>query len=239
MQETLRRLIETEKFESEIDRLDEELAKFPFQKQLIVMEVRKAEQEVAVARERLELAQLEERRLESQMRDQEALILRLNHQSAQVSSNQAYTALQHELDAAEASKTKFETLALEHMEAIDLGKEALATAEAKRIAVEAAAPKKSEEIDLRRNEVEAKRSGVVVVRDEVCVAIDARILKRYRTIREKKQPAIGVLEGSSCPHCRIGLPRMRVSEILRLENVFECSNCKRMLAPAKIYAKDS
>jgi predicted nucleic acid-binding Zn-ribbon protein len=239
LRETLRALIETEKFDGEIDRLDLESANFPGEEQLVTDEIQRAKEAVAAAREVLEHAELEERRLESSMRDQEELILRLNHQSAQVSSNQAYTALQHELDAADAAKTEFETLALEHMEAIDRGQEALASVEEKRLAFEAAAPDKNHEIDERRKEVEAKRAEVVAVRDETCAVIDARIMKRYRAIRQKKQPAVGVLAGTNCPHCRIGLPRMRVSEILRLEDVFECSNCKRLLAPEKIYDERS
>ncbi|MBW2725314.1 MAG: hypothetical protein JRE71_13080 [Deltaproteobacteria bacterium] len=239
MRETLRALIETEKLDGEIDRLDLESANFPGEEQLVTDEIQRAKEAVAAAREVLEHAELEERRLESSMRDQEELILRLNHQSAQVSSNQAYTALQHELDAADAAKTEFETLALEHMEAIDRGKEVLASVEEKRLAVEAAAPNKNHEIDERRKQVKTKRAEAVVARDETCAAIDAKILKRYRSIRQKKQPAIGVLDGTNCPHCRIGLPRMRVSEILRLEDVFECSNCKRMLAPEKIYGEGS
>lgn len=239
MQKTLRALIDTEKFDGEIDRLDEELAKFPGEEQLIADGVRQSERAVAAARDVLEHAELAERRLESQMRDQEELILRLNHQTAQVSSNQAYTALQHELDAAEAAKTEFETLALEHMEAIDRDKEVLSSVEEKQLAAEKAAPTKAHEIDMRRKEVKARRSEAVAARDEACAEIDAKILKRYRVIRQRKQPAIGMLDGTSCPHCRIGLPRMRVSEILRLEDLYECSNCKRLLAPAKIYDEHS
>ena len=107
MQQTLRQLIETEKASAEIDRLDAELAKFPVEHELIASELREAEEEVNQAKSALEHEELEERRLESQMRDQEELILKLTHQSAQVSSNQAYTALQNELEAAEMAKTEF------------------------------------------------------------------------------------------------------------------------------------
>ncbi len=235
LQKTLRALIETEQADGEIDLLDDELAKLPAEQQLIANETRQAEQAVVDARSVLEREELEERRLESQMRDQEELLLRLNHQSAQVSSNQAYTALQHELDAAEAAKTNFETLALEHMEAIDRAKEALSVAEEKQVVAAAIAPKKAHEIDLRRKQGEAKRAEVVALREKACAGIDVKIMKRYQSIRKKKQPAIAVLHEKSCPQCRIGLPRVRVSEILRAEELFECTNCKRLLAPAKIF----
>ena len=158
MQETLRTLIETEKTNGEIDLLDGELAKFPVEEQQIADEIQRCEREVGDTRSLLEREELEERKLESQMQDQEELLLRLNHQTAQVSSNQAYTALQHELDAAGAAKTEFETLALEHMEAIDQAKQKLSDVRARQNAIEERAPGRLQEIDARRKDVESKRA---------------------------------------------------------------------------------
>ncbi len=234
MRDTLRQLIEIERIDSEIDRLDGELKKFPAERRMITGEIEQAEQVVAAARAMLESEELEERRLESKMRDQEELILRLNHQTAQVSSNQAYTALQHELDAAEAAKTEFETLALEHMEAIDRAKEAIGAAQEKLRSLEALAPEKNRELDAREQGLEAERAENVSAREKVSVGVDAGILKRYEAIRRKRQPAIALLDGNSCSRCRIVLPRIRLSEIVRLEQVHECSSCKRLLAPATV-----
>lgn len=237
LQETLRQLIQTEKFDWEIDLLDQQLANFPDEVLLVASDIATAKQQVATDRSVLETEELEERRLESQMRVQEELILKLNHQTAQVSSNQAYTALQREIDAAEQAKTEFETLALEHMEAIDGAKTAVSEATQQLADLEAAGPGNLSEIDTRREGVEAQRSKLVVSRDGECAGIEPKIMKRYQATRKKKRPAIVVLDGSSCPHCKIVLPRMRVSEIMRLEEIFECSSCRRLLAPAKIYPK--
>ena len=235
LQEILRQLIETEKFDGEIDLLDEKLAKFPAEIARVASDIAQAEQQVASERSVLETEELEERRLESQMRVQEELILKLNHQTAQVSSNQAYTALQHEIDAAETAKTEFETLALEHMELIDRAKQALKAAQGQLLDFEEASPDKLVEIDTRRESVEAERSKVTALREGECAGIEAGIMKRYQATRMKKRPAIVVLNGDSCPHCKMVLPRIRVSEVKRLEDIFECTNCKRLLAPAKIY----
>lgn len=235
MQQTLLQLIETERICAEIDRLDAELAKFPGEHECIANELRQAEAAVESGRAHLESEELEERRLESQMRDQEALILKLNHQSGQVSSNQAYTALQHELEAAESSKTEFETHALEHMEAIDAAKSALALEEEKLAAVVAAAPGKSSAIDERQKVVEDERAVAVSKRDKACEGVDPKNMKRFEAVRVRKRPAIAVLITTSCPECKMVLPRIRFSEINRLEEIFECSSCRRLLAPSKIH----
>lgn len=236
MQQTLRQLIETEKASAEIDRLDAELAKFPVEHELIASELREAEEEVNQAKSALEHEELEERRLESQMRDQEELILKLTHQSAQVSSNQAYTALQNELEAAEMAKTEFETQALEHMEAIDAAKTVVGLAEEKLAEFVTAAPGRGEEIDSRRKVAEGERVAAVAWRAKECDGVDPKIMKRFDAVRAKKQPAVAILSTTSCPECKLVLPRIRYSEINRLEEIFECSNCKRLLAPEKAVA---
>jgi predicted nucleic acid-binding Zn-ribbon protein len=238
LQHMLRQLVETEKVCTEIDRLDVELAKFPVERERIREGIRRSESTVAESKAELETEELEERRLESQMRVQEELILKLNHQSGQVSSNQAYTALQNELEAAEAAKTDFETNALEHMEAIDRAKSALGLAEEKLAAVEAAAPGQTAEINGRQEGVEKERAEAVALKAKESADVDPKVLKRFEAVRLKKQPAIAVLTEKSCPMCRIVLPRVRLSEVLRLEEVFECTNCKRILVPAKIFPKD-
>ena len=234
LQQILLQLIETEKICAEIDVLDTELAAFPGEHAFVANELRTAEAEVAKARDHLENEELQERRLESKMRDQEALILKFNHQSGQVSSNQAYTALQHELEAAEASKAEFETNALEHMEAIDAAKTALAIQEEKLAGLVATAPGKGSMIDERQKVVEGERAGAVARRDKACEGVEAKTMKRFDAVRARKQPAIAVLSTTSCPECRMVLPRLRFSEINRLEEILDCSSCRRLLAPQKI-----
>jgi predicted nucleic acid-binding Zn-ribbon protein len=235
LEATFKQLVDLEAICAEIDRLDACLAEFPGEEAVVAAGIRDAKAALEAARAALEHEELEERRLEAAMKDQEALILKLNHQSAQVASNEAYTALQNELEAAEAAKTDFETQALEHMEAIDAAKEVLAKEEAALASVEGAAPDQLADIAARRKGVEDERSGQVAEHDKIAPAIDAKLLTRFEKIRARKKPAIGVIEGKTCPVCKIALPRVRVSEIMALEGVFDCSNCKRLLAPAKAF----
>jgi predicted nucleic acid-binding Zn-ribbon protein len=234
LQQILLQLIEIEKICAEIDVHDTKLAAFPGEHAVVANELATAEAEVAKAREHLEKEELEERRLESRMRDQEALILKFNHQSGQVSSNQAYTALQHELEAAEASKAEFETNALEHMEAIDAAKASLAIKEEKLAGLVATAPEKGSNIDGRQKVVEAERVVAVASRGKASEGIEVKTMKRFEAVRARKQPAIAVLSTTSCPECRMVLPRLRYSEINRLEEILDCSSCRRLLAPEKI-----
>jgi predicted nucleic acid-binding Zn-ribbon protein len=74
----------------------------------------------------------------------------------------------------------------------------------------------------------------VARRDQACEGVEAKTMKRFDAVRARKQPAIAVLSTTSCPECRMVLPRLRFSEINRLEEILDCSNCRRLLAPEKI-----
>jgi len=234
VQETMRQLIRTQKVDAAISVIDGELAKFPIERAAIEAEMNSIREEIVAAKADLESAELEERRVENKMRDQEALIERLNHQSGQVSSNQAYTALQHELDAAADAKAEFETAALEHMESIDTARGCVAQAEERLAGLEAAAPGKKADIGSRKSVLNEDRTKQVELRGKESAGIDLKVMARYDRIRERKQPAVVVIDGKSCPECKIVLPRLRLSEIMRLEELHACTSCKRLLVSSRV-----
>jgi predicted nucleic acid-binding Zn-ribbon protein len=233
VQETMRQLVRTRKVDEMIAVIEGELANLPAELAAIEAEIEGARGEIAIEKSELEEAELEERRVENSMRDQEALIERLNHQSAQVSSNQAYTALQHELDAAEAAKTKYETAALEQMETIDRARGCVAVSELKLSGLEDAAPEKSADIDSRKRDRDDDLAKQIELRSREIAGIAPGVMSRYDRIRTRKQPAIAVIDGKSCSECKIVLPRMVISEVMRLKEIHNCTSCKRLLILAR------
>jgi predicted nucleic acid-binding Zn-ribbon protein len=115
----MRQLIVLRDIDEEIATVGSGLARIPEEREAIERELVEARETLAQTRQSLESDEVEERRLEGKMREQEALLQRLNAQSAQVTSPQAYEALQHELQHASTASSEFETRALELMESID------------------------------------------------------------------------------------------------------------------------
>ena len=100
MPQNLSQLVILQSVDEEIAVADAELAKLPGERNVIAAAIQQEKEAIGVAKELQESEELEERRLEADMREQEALLARLNSQSGQVTSTQAYEALQHETDAA-------------------------------------------------------------------------------------------------------------------------------------------
>jgi len=231
MQETMRRLLATQVIDGEILDVRAGLEQIPLERSAIGAAIVRAGEVVAAGRSLLEREELEERQLESQMRDQEALLQKLDGQSSQVTSTQAYEALQHETEHANSLKSEFETRALELMEAIDTANSDLTRSQGALADLESSAPGQLDSLSSREVDLGDRLSDLGERRSEVVSEIDPKILARYDRILAKRQPAVCILSSSSCPECRIVLPRQAYSEIRRGEQIHSCTSCLRLLIP--------
>jgi predicted nucleic acid-binding Zn-ribbon protein len=229
----MRQLILLRDIDEEIAGVGSGLARIPEERETIERELVAARETLAQAKQLLEDQEAEERRLEGRMREQEALLQRLNAQSVQVTSSQAYQALQHELDNAGRASSEFETRALELMEAIDQVRGEVAAAESRLQEAEERSPAQLDEISRREGQLTAERETLLERREKACQRLDAQLLAHYERVAQKRRPAVGIFEGKVCPECRIALPTMRASEIQRAEKVHACSSCQRLLVPVQ------
>jgi predicted nucleic acid-binding Zn-ribbon protein len=229
----MRQLVRIREIDEELAAVEGGLARIPEERETIEREFVAAREALAKAQELLEEQQVEERRLEARMREQEALLQRLNAQSAQVTSPQAYEALKHELENAGRASSEFETRALELMESIDQVRGELAAGEDALRRAEERTPAQLDEIAQRERRLAAERERLLERREKTCQRLDADLLAHYERVAQQRRPAVGIFEGEVCPECRIAVPTLRASEIKRALKVHTCSSCQRLLVPAR------
>jgi predicted nucleic acid-binding Zn-ribbon protein len=231
--ESLRQLMKLQSVDDEIVVVDAGLAKLPRERSAIAAAIQNAKDAIAAAKELHESEEREERRLEADMREQEALMERLNSQSGQVTKAQAYEALQHEINAAHEAGSEFETRALEVMEAIDRARSQIEAAEQSFSDLEKLAPRELQEIGERQLGFETQRAELLARREAESAGIGQELLGRYERIAAKHKPAVIALPGNSCPHCQMAVPAQRVSEVKRCAAVYGCDSCQRLLVSPK------
>ncbi len=229
----MRQLILLRDIDEELAVIGGELAAIPGEREAIELELVGAREALAEAKQLLESQEVEERRLEGKMREQEALLQRLTDQSAQVSSPQAYEALQHELEHASAASSEFETRALELMESIDRVRGELAAAEDRLRGAEERTPGQRGELAEREKRLTAEREAALERREKACQQLDPSLLAHYERVAQQRRPAVGIFQGEICPECQIAVPTSRASEIQRALKVHACSSCRRLLVPAQ------
>lgn len=231
--QSMRQLVLIRDIDAEISVVASGLVRIPEEREAIERELGAAREAIAKAKVLLEEQQVEERRLEAKMREQEALLQRLSAQTAQVTSAQAYQALQHELEQAGAASSEFETRALELMESIDQVRGELAAARDRLQRAEEQAPDRLAELSAREKRLTAEREALAERREKACQCLDASLLAHYERIAQQRRPAVGIFAGKVCPECGIAVPTMRASEIQRAQKVHTCSGCRRLLVPVQ------
>ncbi len=229
MLEGLKHLLELQRLDDELIALEQEHAAVPDRRGRLRDAREAGEARAAAAREALQGGEAQQRGAEQGLQDQEALLKKLEGQQFQVKTNEAYTALLHEMDAARQAISDCETRILESMEAIETAREALRKAEA-------AAREEGRRIDADEQSLEAREkelaAGIARLREErggVARRVPAELAGRYERIASRRRPVVVVVTRELCEGCRVNIPPQSYIEILRGENVVTCGHCQRIL----------
>jgi len=229
MLDSLRRLMEIQDLDTRLAAVDAELTRIPEESRAAADELEQAKQSVERARALLEGEQRQERQLEIDMREQEALRVRLEGQSAQVTSPQAYEALRHELQHAREAGSNCETAALELMEAMDRARSEVDRSQQLRADLEASVPVRLAELSSREQALSRERADLRKLRSKRCESVKPLVLRDYERIAGKRHPAVVVLEGTTCPECHIVVPTQQGIEIRSGRATQHCASCMRLL----------
>jgi predicted nucleic acid-binding Zn-ribbon protein len=150
--------------------------------------------------------------------------------SGVVSNPKELHSLQQELQHLRAQQSRQEDRALEVMEATDsLQEEARSTLESLKKAEEdwsresAAMVTRRDQLETRRQELQAKRAQMVS-------GIDAEFVSRYDAMRRSKQGrAVSKVAQNSCQWCRVILTPSELQRVRISAELQTCTNCGRIL----------
>jgi len=170
-----------------------------------------------------------QRRAEGEVREQEALLAKLEGQQHQVKSNEAYTALLHEMDQAKRAISDAETRILEAMEAIEQANHDLASGDRDVVALRERLEREEQALDERAQRLQKEISELHQRRDEIARGLDAILLERYERIASRRSPAVAVVNRELCLGCRVDIPPQRYIEILKGQEIITCERCHRIL----------
>jgi hypothetical protein len=229
MFEAFQRLAELQACDDELWAREQESAGLPARRAGLTAERTALEEAAVRARETLQQAEAAQRRVESDLQDQEALRKRLESQQFQVKTNDAYTALLHEIESAQRAISECETRLLEGMDAIESARSAGAVAEgagresATRLEAEA------QGLEAREKQLDAELVRLRAARTRVIADSDPRLIEQYEKIATRRRPAAVRVRGTLCLGCRVDIPPQQCIEIQRAGRVITCGNCQRIL----------
>lgn len=231
-------LLELQTLDNELIALKEEQAALPERRQRIQEARDRGEVRLVEARQGVVDAEAVQRKFEATLQDREALLKKLEGQQLQIKSNEAYTALLHEMDAAKQGISDSETGILEGMETLESARDALARAESEVAEAGENLDADGRALDARESELDAGIARAGKAREQVCPHVEPKLLEQYERISARRRPAVVRVTKEICAGCRFGIPPQAIIEILRGERVVTCGNCNRILAPSDKAAAD-
>jgi predicted nucleic acid-binding Zn-ribbon protein len=239
VRETLRTLWELHRVDQTLERLASDLAALPEAQAGLDRTEAELNQRVSTAREALEGLQLELRQAEASLRDSESHKVHLEGQQNQVKTNEAYTALLHEIEAAAQAISDSETRSLELMEGVEETRRALANAERELESRGAEIQQERQALEIRGEGLSAEQAQAQEERARVAAGLEAGALRSYERILTRRRPAIALVQKEVCMGCRVGIPSQRFMDVLDGKNLVMCGGCRRILILPRILDDDT
>ena len=193
-------------------------------------QAKRAAADEALAAERTHLEDTEHRRREreAELRDTEARRDKFQGQTALVKTNQEYTALLGEIDAASRRMSELEDEILEAMEIVDTAKAHLRTAEGEHVTASREVQRVIDELGSRLTEVEKELEVRRGEEQERLARLDANARSTYKRIQKRMGTAMARVVRGSCSACYRDVPPEKINRVMA-GGLLPCGNCGRIL----------
>ena len=223
-------LLELQKIDNEIDKIERQKAFGP---------VRVKELDAAIEKYRLifeskntafEELQKQRREKDRKLGLQQSQLQKYKSQRNLVKTNKEYTALEFQISELEESNSKIEDEIIELMIIIDKTNDELDQARKEMEAQENLLKKKKEEILSEIKELDRQIDEWNNKRVNFAGKINSNLMIRYENWRKRRGGSlVSVIEGQVCGSCRLTLPPQLINEVRKKERLHTCSSCGRIL----------
>ncbi len=242
MNSDLTRLIRLQQLETAADTARRRIADHPALVQALDARLQSARDRLAGIKERLTGAADKRRAEEKDVAAVQARLAKYKDQLLEVKTNREYTAMLHEIEAAQNDIRVREDRILEIMVESDELTAALKTAEAdlKAAEKEISAERAALETEMSRLQTEIDRAGAE--RQTLAAEIDRGALSTFEQVaKSRKGVAVAEARNGTCTICHVRLRPQVFNEVRRNASIIQCDSCRRILyfageneAPASI-----
>ncbi len=233
--EHIRRLIELQAHDQAIDAVDKSLADIPAFIADLKNKIEAARQKASQAKAQVQDFEKKKKERELELAQKEEAIRKHSGELNTVKTNEAFKALQVEIDRAKSEVGDIETKILEFMEQIDGAQQEFKKATADFGVEEKAFLAQIAEKESDLAAVKAKKETLLAERKNLAEPIPEDIHKIYDHVRSrgKRDPVSKAIKksdgGAVCGACRMNLAPQMVIEVTKLKNFVFCESCQRIL----------
>ena len=230
MNENLKKLIELQELDLVIKGLEETKEFIPRELAEHEENVKKAIDGVNSIKEEIKNSELERKKKEGKLEQNEVEIDKLQTQLYELKSNEAYQTMELEINNLKGENSEIENAVLEILEKQDQLNAKLKEAQQKQKDEEAKLADKQRENKEKIKEVETGLAKKGEERSQKVSQIDGDILSRYDRVRLTKE-GVGIVavQNEACMGCHTNIIPQKVNELMKGDKVLYCERCSRIL----------
>lgn len=232
MDAQIQRLVHLQALDTRLAELRNRLQGIPAQIAAAEARVSNARQQIATAKEALTTSLKDRKKYEMDVDSWKEKARKYRDQSFEVKTNEAYKALQHEVQHAETQVAQAEDRLLERMVAGEEYERQVKAAERSVTAVESEAQAEREKAQVEQASLQQELQVKEAERRATASEIPEEFLGTYERIASRRH-GIGIAEvrDEACRLCGVRIPP-HVFQELRRDNsheIFQCESCTRIL----------
>jgi predicted nucleic acid-binding Zn-ribbon protein len=228
----LKSLIDLQAVDLRLIGIRERLGRLPKRLAEVEARVAAARQQVSAAKEAHTTGLKERKTYEMDVEQWKERVKKYRNQSAEIKTNDAYKALLHEIENAEAEVSKAEDRLLERMVAGEEYDHQVKSAEAAVKEIEASANKERQAIQAEHSATQTELAAAEAARAAAISAVPEDLVDHYERLAKRHGGiALAEIRGEGCGQCGV-LIRPHVLQQLRRDGndeIFHCETCTRIL----------
>jgi len=236
MQEDIARLIELQKLDLEILRLEKSVSEVPQVLQKAKKERELLREKIALLDQTIEEKEKQKRLFEEELQEEQRRLKQTQARFNQLKGSREYQLLLREIEEMKKIIRQKEEEILKLMEEIEKLQKERGALQESFDQVQRVFEEENEKFEKFCEETNAEKERLLKKRKEIASKISSGILRKYELVRQRKG-GIGVaaVEGGVCEGCFMAVPPQLYNELQKDNRFFECPHCKRIIYYKRIY----
>jgi len=230
LQQTLYALIELQEIDNRLDELRDERGDLPLIVQELEGKLTEKKDLLGEKNESLKEARLRQKELELLIEESKHKLEEFEEKLYQVKTNREYDAIMAETDSAKEKLQSGEQELKEKKELIENLNNEIQQLEAEIEKINDELEENRIELNKKLNETAEEEKLLKQERDIIVKKTKPEIIKTYEMVREARSgQAIARIENGFCGGCHSYLPPQKIVEVKKMEKIYTCEYCGRIL----------
>ncbi|MBW2039909.1 MAG: hypothetical protein JRI46_10045 [Deltaproteobacteria bacterium] len=230
MKRQLQLLWKLQKVEQDIDEAQKDKGAYPLELERLKGLLRSLEDRKEEKKRGIEELERERRKKEGELGLESERIKRSQLRLLEAKTNKEYQALLKEIEWAKEINSQQEEEVIKILEEIDQLKDNYESIKEKGEREREEIEGEIEKVKERMIQVEKDIAQGHQTREEIIKDLDPQLLKRYNTIKEKRDGiAIVLVKNEACQGCYVNIPPQMYNEVQKNREIILCPNCNRIL----------